>query len=114
MASNPTYKPSLFAGRKDLKKLAPLLNPTVAKADNYPAFNRAIQVGYPPGSTFKPVTALAAMQEHLLTPFTSLHCTPTYHGVRPAVPQLDAGHRPVDGSAHRARRVVRHVLLPAR
>jgi penicillin-binding protein 2 len=78
MASNPTYKPSLFAGRKDLQKLAPLLNPTVAKADNYPAFNRAIQVGYPPGSTFKPVTALAAMQEHLLTPFTQLHCTPIY------------------------------------
>jgi penicillin-binding protein 2 len=78
MASNPTYKPSLFAGRKDLKKLAPLLNPAVAKEDNYPALNRAIQVGYPPGSTFKPVTALAAMQEHLLTPFTHLHCTPTF------------------------------------
>jgi penicillin-binding protein 2 len=78
MASNPTYKPSLFAGRKDPKKLAPLLNSNVAAEDNFPAFNRAIQVGYPPGSTFKPVTALAAMQEHLLTPFTSLHCTPTY------------------------------------
>jgi penicillin-binding protein 2 len=78
MASNPTYKPSLFAGRKDLKKLAPLLNTNVAAADNFPALNRAMQVGYPPGSTFKPVTALAAMQEHLLTPFTSLHCTPTY------------------------------------
>ena len=80
MASNPTYKPSLFAGRKDLKKLAPLLEPERSRrADNYPAFNRAIQVGYPPGSTFKPVTALAAMQEHLLTPFTPLHCTPTLH-----------------------------------
>ena len=78
MASNPTYKPSLFAGRKDPKKLAPLLNSKVAAADNFPALNRAIQVGYPPGSTFKPVTALAAMQEHLLTPFTRLHCTPTY------------------------------------
>ena len=78
MASNPTYKPSLFAGRKDLKKLAPLLNTNVAAEDNFPALNRAMQVGYPPGSTFKPVTALAAMQEHLLTPFTSLHCTPTY------------------------------------
>jgi penicillin-binding protein 2 len=78
MASNPTYKPSLFAGRKDLQKLAPLLNPKAAEAHNFPALNRAIQVGYPPGSTFKPVTALAAMQEHLITPFTQLHCTPTY------------------------------------
>jgi penicillin-binding protein 2 len=78
MASNPTYKPSLFVGRKDLKKLAPVLDPAVAAKDNFPALNRAIDVGYPPGSTFKPVTALAAMQEHLLTPFTSLLCSPTY------------------------------------
>ena len=40
--------------------------------------NRAIDVGYPPGSTFKPVTALAAMQEGLLTPNTELQCTPTF------------------------------------
>ena len=78
MASNPTYKPSVFVGRADPQKLAPLLNPTVAAKDNFPALNRAIDVGYPPGSTFKPVTALAAMQEHLLTPFTQLQCTPTY------------------------------------
>ncbi|MGN6798363.1 MAG: penicillin-binding protein 2 [Gaiellaceae bacterium] len=82
MASNPTYKPSLFAGRKDPKnpQLERVLdtNGPAAKA-NFPALNRATQVGYPPGSTFKPVTALAAMQEHLLTPFTSLHCTPVYN-----------------------------------
>ena len=78
MASNPTYKPSIFAGRKDPQKLAPILNPQVAARDNFPGFNRATQVGYPPGSTFKPVTALAAMQEHLLTPFTSLLCSPSY------------------------------------
>jgi penicillin-binding protein 2 len=78
MASNPTYKPSLFSGRKDMKKLAPLLDLKVAQEHNYPALDRAIQVGYPPGSTFKPVTALAAMQEHLLSPLTPLHCTPTF------------------------------------
>ena len=78
MASNPTYKPSLFSGRKNLEKLAPLLNPKVAEKDNFPALNRAIQVGYPPGSTFKPVTAIAAMQAHLVSPFTPLLCSPTY------------------------------------
>jgi penicillin-binding protein 2 len=78
MASNPTYKPSLFSGRKNLKKLAPLLDPKVAAEDNYPALNRAIQVGYPPGSTFKPVTAIAAMQAHLVSPNTPLLCSPTY------------------------------------
>ena len=78
MASNPTYKPSLFSGRKNAKKLAPLLDPKVAAEDNYPALNRAIQVGYPPGSTFKPVTAIAAMQAHLVSPNTPLLCSPTY------------------------------------
>jgi penicillin-binding protein 2 len=78
MASNPTYKPSLFSGRKNLKKLAPLLDPKVAKQDNFPALNRAIQVGYPPGSTFKPVTAIAAMQAHIVSPNTTLLCSPTY------------------------------------
>lgn len=78
MASNPTYKPSLFSGRKDMKKLAPLLNPKVAQEDNFPAFNRAIQVGYPPGSTFKPVTAIAAMQAHVVGPLTPLLCSPSY------------------------------------
>jgi penicillin-binding protein 2 len=33
---------------------------------------------YPPGSTFKPVTALAAMQEHLVSPYAYLPCTGTY------------------------------------
>jgi penicillin-binding protein 2 len=78
MASYPTYKPSLWAGHTNEKKLAPLLNPEVAKEDNYPGLNRALQVGYPPGSTFKPVTALAAIQEHLLNPYDLRPCTPDY------------------------------------
>jgi penicillin-binding protein 2 len=78
MASYPTYKPSLLAGRKDPKKLAPLLDANAAEAANHPGINRAINAAYPPGSTFKPVTALAAMQEHLITPTTQLHCSPTY------------------------------------
>jgi penicillin-binding protein 2 len=78
MASYPTYQPSIFVGRKDPKKLAPLLDPKVADAANHPGINRAIDASYPPGSTFKPVTALAAMQEHLITPTTLLPCTPDY------------------------------------
>jgi penicillin-binding protein 2 len=78
MASSPTYKPSIFVGRKDQKKLAPLLDPKVAEEANHPGINRAINASYPPGSTFKPVTALAAMQEHLITPYEQLPCTPVY------------------------------------
>jgi penicillin-binding protein 2 len=78
MASNPTYQPSIFSGRPDKKKLAPFLNQEVAAEQNFPAFNRAIDVSYPPGSTFKVVTALAGMQERLITPFTPILCSPTY------------------------------------
>ena len=74
LASNPTYRPALFVGRKDRKKLEPLLNPRVAEEENLPGLNRAIAGEYPPGSTFKPVTALAAMQEHLITPYEYLLC----------------------------------------
>lgn len=78
MASNPTYEPSAFVGHKSAKKLAPLLNPTDAARANTPLLNRALDAAYPPGSTFKPVTALAAMQEHILTPYQQISCTPTF------------------------------------
>jgi penicillin-binding protein 2 len=77
LASYPTYDPAVYTSRKKAA-LAPLLDANVAKDENYPALNRAIAGAYPPGSTFKPVTALAAMQEHILSPSESLPCTPTY------------------------------------
>jgi penicillin-binding protein 2 len=77
LASYPTFDPSVYTRRKE-KELAPLLDPEVAQASNYPALDRAIAGAYPPGSTFKPVTALAAMQEHILTPYHSLPCTGSY------------------------------------
>ncbi len=77
MASYPTYKPSVYVGRIDPKKLAPLVNNAAAKEANYPGLNRVTQVAYPPGSVWKPVTALAAMQEHLLSPYASIQCTPS-------------------------------------
>jgi penicillin-binding protein 2 len=77
MASSPTYKPSVYVGRVDPKKIEPLVNDKVAKEKNYPGINRVTSGVYPPGSTWKPVTALAAMQEHLLQPYQALQCTPT-------------------------------------
>jgi penicillin-binding protein 2 len=79
MASAPTYDPSVFAGHVTLPELARAgLTPKTAPAKNTPSLNRAVSGLYPPGSTFKPVTALAAMQEHLLSPYAYLPCTPTY------------------------------------
>jgi len=76
LASNPTYKPSIFVGRVDEKKVAPLLNEAAAETANSPGLDRATLGLYPPGSTWKPVTALAAMQEHLVSPYESIQCTP--------------------------------------
>jgi len=83
LASNPTYPPSLYVGRVRQRALdAAGLTARSARAMNYPALDRAIDAAYPPGSTFKPVTALAAMQEHILQPYEPLACTGQYtnHG----------------------------------
>jgi penicillin-binding protein 2 len=78
MASNPTFKPNVFETR-DPRKLRPLLNAEAARRANYPALNRAVAGLYPAGSTFKPVTALAALEERLVTPYDLLPCTGVYH-----------------------------------
>jgi penicillin-binding protein 2 len=79
LASWPTYSPSVYAGRVDPRKLAAqgLVAKTAAEK-NHPALDRATDGLYPPGSTFKPVTALAAMQEGLVQPYSLIPCTPDY------------------------------------
>ena len=72
LASNPTYDPSIYVGRVDPKELERLSDP----AANHPTLNRPIAGLYAPGSTFKPVTALAAMQEGLLSPNELIQCSP--------------------------------------
>ena len=72
MASSPTYKPSVFVGRTDPEKLQALYDDS-----RNPLFNRATAGLYPPGSTWKPVTALAGMQEHVFSAYESIQCTPS-------------------------------------
>jgi len=72
MASAPTYRPSVFVGRTDPKKLQALYSDS-----SNPLFNRATAGLYPPGSTWKPVTALAGMQEHIFSAYDSIQCTPS-------------------------------------
>jgi penicillin-binding protein 2 len=82
LASNPTYQPRIYVGRPNPRELKPLVDQREAEAANYPGLNRVTQGLYPPGSTWKPVTALAAMQEHILAPYTTLPCTSSYFAGR--------------------------------
>ena len=77
LASNPTFQPRVYTSQNP-RELRPLVNQKAAEAANFPALDRATQGLYPPGSTWKPVTALAAMQEHILAPYSTLPCTSTY------------------------------------
>jgi penicillin-binding protein 2 len=79
LASSPTYEPSVFAGHVTRRQLANQgLTTKTAALKNYPSLDRALVGTYPPGSVFKPVTALAAMQEHMVSPYSYLPCTGSY------------------------------------
>jgi len=58
MGSYPTYDPSVFT--KSLSQVA--YDKLVSAANGQPLLNRAIQSAGPTGSTFKPITATAALQ----------------------------------------------------
>jgi penicillin-binding protein 2 len=79
MASYPSFNPAVYSGRVTTKRLASWgLTPSTAQAHNFPSLNRAISGLYPAGSTFKPVTALAALQTHTISPSTPLDCTGSF------------------------------------
>jgi penicillin-binding protein 2 len=67
--SAPSYNPSLLVGRERETNYLVLKNDTMV-----PLFNHAMQALYPPGSTFKPVNALIALQEHSVTEHTTYYC----------------------------------------
>lgn len=63
LGSYPSFDPEIFVLDRPRERAA-LLNDTV----RLPLFDRAISGRYPPGSTFKAVTATAALEEGKITP----------------------------------------------
>jgi len=73
MASSPGYNPNLLTGNQRRKTIGRLLTDTAR-----PIYNRAIKGQYPPGSTFKPMGALIALDEGLITPSFGYNCFGLY------------------------------------
>ncbi len=67
--NNPDYDPNTMVGRDRANTFKSLL-----RDPQKPLYNRAVKGVYPPGSTFKTVMALIAMQEGVLTPETTHGC----------------------------------------
>lgn len=73
MISGPTYDPSLLVGRKRSKNYTKLYNDSIAN----PTWDRSLLAEPSPGSPFKTLNALIALQEGAITPDTKIMC---HHG----------------------------------
>ena len=74
LISSPTYNPNLLIGRERSKNYKLL-----SQDENKPLFNRALQGTYPPGSIFKLVNGLIALQEDVINKETYLKCNNGYN-----------------------------------
>ena len=75
MASGPTYDPNLLTGSFRKANFSYMLRDTAR-----PLFNRAIKGQYAPGSTIKPMGALIALDEGVITPSFGYGCGGAYRG----------------------------------
>lgn len=73
MASKPTFDQEQFIRGLTAQKWREL-----SRDPSHPLLNRSIGSGYPPGSTYKPFVALAALQEGLMSQDSTVFC-PGYY-----------------------------------
>lgn len=69
LLSSPSFDPNKFA-----KGISPDEWNSLMQDKKLPLLNRAIQSQYPPGSTFKIITAIAALEEGVLNDTTKVDC----------------------------------------
>ncbi|MBF0495108.1 MAG: penicillin-binding protein 2 [Deltaproteobacteria bacterium] len=73
MASSPAFDQNVFVRGLTSGEWKDLVN-----RSDHPLENRAIQGQYPPGSTFKIITAIAGLEKGVITPDTRLSCSGSY------------------------------------
>ena len=88
MGSLPTFNPNIFAKPVSQSVYDQLNN----AASGYPLFNRAIQSAYPTGSTFKGITATAALQSGAWSLGDTYDDTGVYSQDGPGDLRHNAGH----------------------
>ena len=78
MASFPTYDPKIWSDGISQEDYQQLSRP----AANYPLINKADEGLYPTGSTFKAVDSMAALEQGVIAPWTTLNAPGSYtnHG----------------------------------
>ncbi len=74
MATSPSYDPTMLTGSQRRKNFGRLILDTAR-----PLLNRAIKGQYPPGSTYKPLSALIALDEGVITPRYGYPCGGAYY-----------------------------------
>ena len=73
IASAPSFDPNLF-----VRGISTADYRVLTEDDHRPLANKSVQGAYPPGSTFKMVTALAALEAGVITPETTVRCPGHY------------------------------------
>lgn len=73
LVTAPSYDPAILVGRERSRNYTKLYNDSIAK----PLFDRGLLAEYPPGSPFKIITGLVALQEGVIDTQTSFVC---HHG----------------------------------
>jgi penicillin-binding protein 2 len=69
LVSKPDFDPNLFA-----RGISPPHWKKIFENPSHPLQNRAIQGQYPPGSVYKIIPAIAALEEKIITLDTAFHC----------------------------------------
>jgi len=76
LISSPVYDPNLLVGTKRARNYSLL----AANDSLDPLFNRALMAKYPPGSIFKIIQSLIALQEGVITENTGIVCNRSWVG----------------------------------